>query len=91
MKCVSSSPSRSEALFLSVLTVAGAVAAAAWEFQPQLNELIHLSPFPNDEFRWKVMALVGLTLAGTFIWDRLCVLIFAPEIFKAASTYGHKD
>jgi len=59
------------------------VAAAAWEFQPQLNELIHLSPFPNDEFRWKVMALVGLTLLGTFLWDRLCVLFFAPEIFKA--------
>ncbi|CAK9047768.1 Endoplasmic reticulum transmembrane helix translocase (Complexed with DOR1 protein 1) (Endoplasmic reticulum P5A-ATPase) (Sensitivity to the P.farinosa killer toxin protein 1) [Durusdinium trenchii] len=71
------------ALFLSVLTVAGSVAAAAWEFQPQLNELIHLSPFPNDEFRWKVMGLVGLTLMGTFIWDRFCVLIFAPEIFKA--------
>lgn len=71
------------ALFLSVLTVAGSVAAAAWEFQPQLNELIHLSPFPNDEFRWKVMALVGLTLLGTFLWDRLCVLFFAPEIFKA--------
>ena len=29
------------------------------------------------------MALVGLTLLGTFIWDRLCVLFFAPEIFKA--------
>jgi cation-transporting ATPase 13A1 len=29
------------------------------------------------------MALVGLTLLGTFLWDRLCVLFFAPEIFKA--------
>lgn len=37
----------------------------------------------KDEFRWKVMGLVGLTLMGTFIWDRFCVLIFAPEIFKA--------
>ncbi|CAJ1410917.1 unnamed protein product [Effrenium voratum] len=71
------------ALFLSVLVVSGAVAAAAWEFQPQLNEMIHLSPFPSDEFRWKVMSLVGLTLVGTFVWDRLCIFFFAPEIFKA--------
>eukprot|EP00930_Biecheleria_cincta_P038547 TRINITY_DN26478_c0_g1_i1.p1 TRINITY_DN26478_c0_g1~~TRINITY_DN26478_c0_g1_i1.p1 ORF type:complete len:1488 (+),score=365.22 TRINITY_DN26478_c0_g1_i1:27-4466(+) len=71
------------ALFLSVFLVAGSVAAAAWEFQPQLNALIHLSPFPNDHFRWTIMSLVGLTLVGTFIWDRFCVAIFAPEIFKA--------
>ncbi|CAE7789208.1 SPF1 [Symbiodinium sp. CCMP2592] len=71
------------ALFLSVVVVAGSVAAAAWEFQPQLNALIHLSPFPNDQFRWQVMGLVGMTLAGTFIWDRFCVYLFASEIFKA--------
>jgi len=45
--------------------------------------LIHLSPFPNDQFRWQVMGLVGMTLAGTFIWDRFCVYLFASEIFKA--------
>lgn len=71
------------ALFLSVFCVAGSVAAAAWEFQPELNALIHLSPFPNDHFRWTIMSLVSLTLVGTFIWDRLCVAFFAPEIFKA--------
>jgi len=70
-------------LFLSVVVVSGSVAAAAWEFFPALNALIHLSPFPNDQFRWGVMALVGLTLVGTFIWDRICIAIFAPEIFKA--------
>mmetsp|Transcript_8533 Transcript_8533/g.20258 ORF Transcript_8533/g.20258 Transcript_8533/m.20258 type:complete len:758 (+) Transcript_8533:1-2274(+) len=71
------------ALFLSVVVVAGSVAAAAWEFQPQLNELIHLSPFPNDQFRWRVMGLVGMTLVGTFVWDRFCVFLFAKDIFKA--------
>ncbi|CAE7413510.1 PDR2 [Symbiodinium pilosum] len=71
------------ALFLSVVVVAGSVAAAAWEFQPQLNALIHLSPFPNDQFRWRVMGLVGMTLVGTFIWDRFCVFLFAKDIFKA--------
>jgi len=71
------------ALFLSVFVVAASVAAAAWEFSPQLNELIHLSPFPNDHFRWGVMGLVAATLAGTFLWDRICVALFAPEIFRA--------
>merc|ERR1719361_1638355 len=67
-------------LFLSVFVVAGSVAAAAWELSPELNALIHLSPFPNDSFRWSIMALVAITLVGTFIWDRLCVALFAPEI-----------
>lgn len=71
------------ALFLSVFVTAGAVAASAWEFSPELNGLIHLSPFPNDHFRWGVMGLVTATLAGTFIWDRLCIWFFAPEICKA--------
>lgn len=71
------------ALFLSVFIAAGGVAAAAWEFLPDLNILIHLSPFPNDSFRWRVMALVAITLVGTFIWDRICVMIFAPEIFRS--------
>jgi cation-transporting ATPase 13A1 len=71
------------ALFLSVFVVAAAVAAAAWEFSPELNGLIHLSPFPDDRFRWAIMGLVGLTLVGTFVWDRLCVAIFAKDIFRA--------
>ncbi|CAE8582444.1 unnamed protein product [Polarella glacialis] len=71
------------ALFLSVFVVAGGVAAAAWEFQPQLNAMIHLSPFPNDEFRWSIMSLVALTLVGTFIWDKFCVYWFAPDIWGA--------
>ena len=46
---------------------------------------------PKDEFRWKVMGLMGLTLLGTFIWDRFCVFIFAPEIFKAAGVRAMKS
>lgn len=71
------------ALFLSVFIVAGSVAASAWELSPQLNALIHLSPFPDDRFRWSIMGLVGATLVGTFIWDRLCVMFFAKDIFAA--------
>jgi manganese-transporting P-type ATPase len=42
-----------------------------------------LEAFPDDEFRWKVMGLVFLSLGGTFIWDRLITAIFAPDIFSA--------
>ena len=39
-------------LFLSVFACIGGVIVAAWEFVPQLNELIQLAPFPNDAFRY---------------------------------------
>jgi len=70
-------------LFFSVFVVVLGVGAVAWEVNPELNELVHLSPFPSDVFRWKVMGLVCLTIGGTFAWDRFCVLIFAPQHFRA--------
>jgi len=70
-------------LFLSVFACVAGCAACAWGAFPELNALIHLEAFPNDDFRWRVMALVATSLLGTFLWDRLCVAIFAPDIFKA--------
>ena len=71
-------------LFLSVFACIGGVVVAAWEFVPQLNEVIQLAPFPDDYFRYKVVILVASTILGTFLWDRLCVFIFAPQVFKAS-------
>ncbi|CAK0867887.1 unnamed protein product [Prorocentrum cordatum] len=71
------------ALFFSVFIMSGSMVAAAWEVFPEINALIHLSPFPNDSFRWRIMALVFTTLFGTFLWDRACVAMFAPDIFAA--------
>ena len=71
------------ALFLSVFLCVGGVVLASWEFVPQLNELIQLAPFPDDVFRYKVVALVLATIAGTFAWDRLCTAIFASKIAGA--------
>ena len=70
-------------LFLSVFICIAGIAACAWEVRPEFNALIHLSPFPNDTFRWQVMTMVGLTLVGTFIWDRLVTALFAWDIFSA--------
>lgn len=70
-------------LFLSIFACIGGVAACAWQLSPQLNTMIHLHPFPDDDFRYKVMTMVLLSIVGTFIWDRLMLLIFSPKIFRA--------
>lgn len=77
-------------LFLSVFMCIAGVAGCAWGIRPELNELIHLEAFPDDEFRWKVMGLVFLSLGGTFIWDRLITALFAPDIFNAMLTEAKK-
>jgi len=71
-------------LFLSVFLCVAGVIVAAWEMIPQLNDMLQLAPFPNDAFRYKVLILVISTIAGTFLWDRLCVFLFAPAVFKAS-------
>jgi cation-transporting ATPase 13A1 len=70
-------------LCLSLFLCIGGVATCAWSIFPELNGLIHLAPFPNDEFRLKVMMLVLTTIGGTLLWDRLVTAIFAPDIFHA--------
>ena len=70
-------------LFLSVFLCIAGVVVASWEMVPQLNEAIQLAPFPNDAFRYKVVALVVATIAGTFCWDRFCTFMFAPKVFRA--------
>merc|ERR1712039_1052652 len=71
------------ALFLSSFACIAMVGIAAWELMPEANSLIHLAPFPDDVFRWKVMGLVFASLGGTFIWDRICIALFAPDIMAA--------
>merc|ERR1712167_11265 len=50
---------------------------------PEVNAAIHLSPFPDDQFRFEIVGLVLASLFGTLLWDRFCTLVFAPRIFRA--------
>ena len=77
-------------LFLSVFLCVGGVIVASWEMAPQLNEMIQLAPFPNDAYRYKVVALVVSTIFGTILWDRLCTMMFAPRVFKAMTIEASK-
>eukprot|EP00668_Euglena_longa_P046059 GGOE01061743.1.p1 GENE.GGOE01061743.1~~GGOE01061743.1.p1 ORF type:complete len:525 (+),score=172.97 GGOE01061743.1:212-1576(+) len=70
-------------LFLSLFICVAGVAACAWAVVPEFNALIHLDEFPDDQFRWTVMALVGTSIIGTFLWDRMITAFFAPVIFGA--------
>lgn len=78
------------ALFLSVFICIGGVIVAAWEMVPMLNEMLQLVPFPDDAFKFKVVALLSATIAGTFLWDRLCTWLFAPDIFAAMMEEARK-
>eukprot|EP00750_Incisomonas_marina_P025782 INCI5672.1.p1 GENE.INCI5672.1~~INCI5672.1.p1 ORF type:complete len:1383 (-),score=266.40 INCI5672.1:151-4299(-) len=70
-------------LFLSVFICLLGVGLCAWGVFPAINAMIHLHPFPDDEFRWTVMGLCALSIGGTLLWDRLITAIFAPKIFGA--------
>ena len=69
-------------LYSLALCVAGVV-VAAWELVPQLNEYLGLIALPSDEARYELLALLAVTLLGSFVWDRLCLAIFAPRLFAA--------
>ncbi|KAJ8599753.1 hypothetical protein CTAYLR_003391 [Chrysophaeum taylorii] len=71
------------ALFLSLFISIAGLVLCAWNFVPMVNQSIHLAPFPDDLFRFKIAGLVAASLAGTFVWDRLSTALFAPKIFRA--------
>lgn len=70
-------------LFLSIFLCIGSVIFAAWEFSPQINDMLQLTPFPDDAYRYRVLLLVFLSIFGTFLWDRFCIMIFSKNIFRA--------
>lgn len=70
-----------QALFLSVFICTILVAICAWGAIPYLNDLLSLEVVP-EELRFQVMASLGISLVGTFVWDRLMHAIFAPHIFQ---------
>ena len=64
--------------------------AMAWEVVPTANKMLHLVPFPDNQYRYTVMALVFACIGGTFLWDRLITMVFAPKVFKAMLDEGKK-
>jgi len=66
-------------LFLSLFGCTALVVICAWGVVPYLNELLNLVVVPED-LRMQVIATLMTSLVGSFVWDRLCTAMFAPEI-----------
>jgi len=78
------------ALVLSIFLCLAGVGIAAWELFPWANAMLHLEPFPSDEYRWTVMGLVAMTTAGSFLFDRVITFLFARSIFDAMASEAKK-
>jgi len=70
-------------LLYSLAACVAGVVIAAWEVVPQLNDQLGLVALPDDETRYKLLLTIATTLVGSFVWDRLCVAVFAPRVFAS--------
>lgn len=61
--------------------------ACAFEVFPWLNKRLQLQSLPSDEFRYKMLFTLAMSVFGSLLWDRLCVGVFAPDLLIT----GHKD
>merc|ERR1719181_2441729 len=71
------------ALLLTLGGLCAGLTILTFTMYPELNTMLDMEPFPNDEFKYKVIFLVFMSLLGSFIVDRMCVAIFSRDIFKA--------
>lgn len=79
------------AFMWSVALTGGGAFVCAFERAPELNRALKLVSMPNDDFRWRVLQLLAISTAGAFVWDRLCLLVFAPKVFRAALAASRPD
>ena len=79
------------AFMWSVALTGGGAFVCAFERAPELNRALKLVSMPNDDFRWRVLQLLAISTAGAFLWDRLCLLVFAPKVFRAALAASRPD
>jgi len=80
------------ALFLSVFATVVSCAALSWSVFPQLNELIHLEPFPDDAFRLRVRAPTVLRCSApappfAAAWPHLLCTLTPPPALAVGAGY----
>mmetsp|Transcript_4844 Transcript_4844/g.19377 ORF Transcript_4844/g.19377 Transcript_4844/m.19377 type:complete len:1638 (-) Transcript_4844:108-5021(-) len=71
-------------LLYSLIVTFGFAGVCATELSPQLNKFLKLVPFPTLAFRNQVLGVLAAEVGLAFIWDRLCVGLFAPKVLKAS-------
>ncbi|KAF0694448.1 Aste57867_14681 [Aphanomyces stellatus] len=54
------------------------------EAMPLFNKVLEIVPMPDPRFAQILTGILTLDVVGAFVWDQLCLLIFAPKIFIAS-------
>uniref|UniRef100_K3X9P6 P-type ATPase A domain-containing protein n=1 Tax=Globisporangium ultimum (strain ATCC 200006 / CBS 805.95 / DAOM BR144) TaxID=431595 RepID=K3X9P6_GLOUD len=56
------------------------------EAMPLFNKVLQIVPMPDPRFARMLTGILALDVLGAFIWDQICLLVFAPKIFFASIT-----
>lgn len=54
------------------------------EAMPLFNKVLQIVPMPDPRFARILTGMLALDVLGAFVWDQLCLVIFAPKIFIAS-------
>ncbi|ETW07462.1 hypothetical protein H310_01974 [Aphanomyces invadans] len=54
------------------------------EAMPLFNKVLEIVPMPDPRFAQILTGILTLDVVGAFVWDQLCLLMFAPKIFIAS-------
>ncbi|KDO32388.1 hypothetical protein SPRG_02865 [Saprolegnia parasitica CBS 223.65] len=54
------------------------------EAMPLFNKVLEIVPMPDPRFAQILTGILTLDVVGAFVWDQLCLLLFAPHIFMAS-------
>jgi cation-transporting ATPase 13A1 len=79
------------AFMWSILLCAVGAFVCAFERMPELNAALKLVSMPNDDFRWSVLRTLAISTIGAFVWDRICLAVFAPHVLRAALNAAWPD
>jgi manganese-transporting P-type ATPase len=62
------------------------------EAMPLFNQVLQIVPMPDPRFARILTGLLTLDVLGAFVWDQLCLIVFAPKIFLASiKSFTFKD
>nr|CCA15951.1 Ptype ATPase (PATPase) Superfamily putative [Albugo laibachii Nc14] len=54
------------------------------EALPIFNEVLQIVPMPDPRFARLLTFILALDVFGAFVWDQICLFLFAPKIFIAS-------
>ncbi|KAJ0406574.1 hypothetical protein P43SY_004463 [Pythium insidiosum] len=80
MKSMTENPGLLYSLGLSIV----GVFLLCTEAMPLFNKVLQIVPMPDPRFARLLTGMLTLDVLGAFVWDQICLLIFAPKIFFAS-------